>query len=244
MHVKALRTHRIEPGESLTDILDQAITTLSESDIVVITSKIISLCQNRIIPKDQISKYELVCQEADLILDTPKNPYDLYLTIKNGVLIPSAAIDESNVNGVYVLCPDHIPETAALIWNHLRQRHQIKNLGVVITDSRPTLMRRGVNGIALGWCGFEPLYSYIQKPDLYDQPLRVTQINLLDALATSAVFVMGEGAEQTPIAIIQDAPKITFMDRPPTPEEAAAIFIPMEEDLYGPLLMAGKWVRL
>ncbi|MCC8399262.1 MAG: coenzyme F420-0:L-glutamate ligase [Rickettsia endosymbiont of Platyusa sonomae] len=81
----------------------------------------------------------------------------------------------------------------------------------------------------------------MDKPDLYNHPLKVTQVNILDALATSAVFVMGEGNEQTPLAIIKDAPKIYFLDRPPTIEEEKNILIPMDEDLYSPLLRAAKW---
>jgi F420-0:gamma-glutamyl ligase len=66
----------------------------------------------------------------------------------------------------------------------------------------------------------------------------------LDALAAAAVFVMGEGDEQTPFAIIQDLPqKIVFLDRPPTVEEEQSIIIPMDEDLYAPLLCAAHWVK-
>ncbi|MGL9689309.1 MAG: coenzyme F420-0:L-glutamate ligase [Wolbachia sp.] len=61
----------------------------------------------------------------------------------------------------------------------------IKHLGILITDSNIAPMRLGVTGIALGWCGFEPFYSYVSKPDLYSRPLQVTQINLLDTLAAS-----------------------------------------------------------
>ncbi|MCC8372089.1 MAG: coenzyme F420-0:L-glutamate ligase [Rickettsia endosymbiont of Pseudomimeciton antennatum] len=161
--------------------------------------------------------------------------------MKNGILIPSAGIDESNVNEVYVLYPENIQKTVIWIWEYLKKKHNLKKIGVVITDSHTTIMRRGVTGIALGWCGFSPLYSYIDKPDLYNNPLKVTQVNILDALATSAVFVMGEGDEQTPLAIIKDAPKIYFLDRSPTIEEEKNILIPMDEDLYSPLLRAAKW---
>lgn len=80
-------------------------------------------------------------------------------------------------------------------------------------------MRRSVTGIALSWCGFAPLYSYIGKPDIYNQLLKVTHINILDSLAVSAVFPMGEGNEQITIAIITEAPHMTFLDRPPSKAE-------------------------
>ena len=129
------------------------------------------------------------------------------------------------------------------MWIHLRQKFNLQKLGILITDSHTTLMRRGVTGIALGWCGFDPLYSYIGKPDLYGRPLKVTQMNILDALATTAVYAMGEGTEQTPLAVIRNAPKITFLDRGPTAEEIRNVAIPIEEDLYAPLLLAAKWLK-
>lgn len=241
MQVKAIKTHRIEPKESLQDILDRYAISLKEKDILVITSKILSLAQGRIVDKKSIAKLDLIRQEADLLLETGQNPYGLYLTIKNNILIPSAGIDESNADNIYVLHPKDIQATAARIWDELRKKHSIEQLGVLITDSHTTIMRRGVTGITLGWCGFEPLHSYINKPDLYGHPLRVTQTNILDALAASAVFVMGEGSEQTPLAIIEDAPKLRFLDRQPTHEEEKSIFITIEEDLYAPILLAAKW---
>lgn len=240
MKTTALKTHRIECKESLHAILDRYIPALAENSIVVITSKIVSLCQERVVPKpleaDPGFKAALIKQEADSILKTLDNPYGLYLTLKNNILIPSAGIDESNGDNVYILYPEAIQQVASLAWNQLREKHAVQNLGIIISDSHTTPLRRGVTGIALGWCGFQPLYSYVGKPDLYDNPLRVTHINLLDALATAAVLVMGEGNEQSPLALIEDAPKITFLDREPSVDEEASIHIPIAEDLYGPLL--------
>jgi len=243
MRIEAIKTHKIDISDSLAGVLDRYIKTVRDEDIIIITSKIISIIQGRLVSKEAIAKSLLVQQEADLILETERNPYDLYLTIKAGVLIPSAGIDESNIDGYYVLYPEDIQSTAAWIWKYLKEQHDIQKLGVVITDSHTTIMRRGVTGIALGWCGFEPLYSYVNKPDLCGQPLRVTQVNILDSLATSAVFVMGEGNEQTPLAIIKDAPKISFLNRVPTLEEQKKVVIPMEEDIYAPLLRNANWVK-
>ncbi len=242
MHVEAIKTHKISQNDSLEKILNQYLNNVQNEDIVVITSKIISILQARLVSKGDMNKRLLVHQEADLVLETTNNPYDLYLTIKNNVLIPSAGIDESNVDGYYVLYPENIQETAIWIWNYLKKQHNIQKLGIVITDSHTTIMRRGVTGIALGWCGFEPLYSYINKPDICGNLLRVTQVNILDSLATAAVFVMGEGSEQTPLAIIRNAPKISFLDRHPTTEEEKMIAISMDEDLYAPLLRSATWV--
>lgn len=243
MRVQAIKTHLIQSGELLENILDRHLLSISEKTILVITSKIISICQGHILPKTSISKEALIKQEADAIAQMRENPYGIYLTLKNNILIPSAGIDESNGDDVYILYPKDIQNTAIALWNYVRQKHSIEHLGIIITDSHTTPLRRGVTGIALGWCGFEPLYSYVGKPDLYDKSMRITQINLLDALATSAVLVMGEGNEQTPLAVISDAPKISFLTRPPTSAEEQIILIPMEEDLYAPLLMGATWLK-
>lgn len=236
MLVEAIKTHRIECGENLEQIIDKYVTNINERTILVITSKIISICQGRTVAKGSITKEELIQQEADLVIKS-NNIYGIHLTIKNNILIPSAGIDESNGDNVYILYPENVQAVAESIWNYLRKKHQLKNLGILISDSHTTPMRRGVTGIALGWCGFAPLHSYIGKPDLYGHPLRVTQINILDSLATSAVFLMGEGSEQTPIAKIINAPKIEFVDLPPTTEEIESITIHPEEDLYAPIFI-------
>src|SRR5438046_2321309 len=97
MNIRSIKTHPIKKGEAIQDILDSYIKTLKESSILAITSKIISICQGRVIKKEEAAnKDDLVRQEADLFLSGEQNPYGIYLTIKNNILIPSAGIDESN----------------------------------------------------------------------------------------------------------------------------------------------------
>ena len=209
---------------------------------MAVTSKIISLTEGRVVAKGEVaSKQALIRQSADGYLDVA-SPYGIEITIKNNILIPSAGIDESNGDGYYILYPEDIQKSAAFIWNHLRARHDVQELGIIITDSHTTPMRRGIIGIGLGWCGFSALYSYIGKPDCFNVPLKVSITNLLDSFAVAAVVCMGEGNEQTPLAVIKDAPKAVFQNRPPTQEELQALQIPLEEDLYAPLLANSRWV--
>ncbi len=245
MQIRAIKTDKVLPHDSLEILLDKALPSLEEETIIAITSKIVSLCEGRIVNiADVPDKKQLVHQEADAYLDTDiPSKYGISLTIKNDLLIPTAGIDESNGQDIYILYPENIPQSAARIWDYLRRRHRLKKLGVLITDSTTTPLRYGVTGIGIGWCGFAPLHSYIGQPDCFGRPLRVTKINILDALAASAVFVMGEGAEQTPIAVIQGAPYIDFADHPPTKEDLASVTIDLENDLYAPILTAAKWIR-
>jgi F420-0:gamma-glutamyl ligase len=71
----------------------------------------------------------------------------------------------------------------------------------------------------------------------------MTKVRAADALATAAVLVMGEGNEQTPLAVIDDIPFVTFQERDPSAEELQQLRIDMEDDLYAPLLKEVEWCR-
>src|ERR1043165_8235228 len=151
MRVNAIKTHLIQPKESLNAILDQYLLSLTEGMIVAITSKILSICQGRVVPKDSVSnKFELIKSEADAHLKEKDSLYGAHLTIKHNILIPSAGIDESNGDGMYILYPHNSQQVATEIWQYLRQKHHLRHLGVIITDSHTTPLRKGVTGIALG----------------------------------------------------------------------------------------------
>ncbi|MGI2299052.1 coenzyme F420-0:L-glutamate ligase [Candidatus Cardinium hertigii] len=204
MQITAYKTHKVKPGESLHLILDQYLPKIAPQSIIIITSKVVALCQNRIVHQSIISnKLAFIQNESDFYLEGDYiERYGVVLTMKNHILIPTAGIDASNGNGYYILYPEDPQKTATEIWQYCRTRYPNQEMGVLITDSHTTPLRRGVVGIALAWCGFAPLYSYIGKLDIFNNLLRVSMINILDGLAASAVLVMGEGNEQTPLAII------------------------------------------
>lgn len=228
----AIKTHKIHPREVIFSILDTYIQELQENTIIALASKIISTCENNIVDKT-IDKMELLRQEADLCFVPPKEAPGFCLTLKNNRLIPNAGLDESNCQNAYILLPKEPQKSAKQIWQYLRKKYQIKNLGVIITDSNVTPLRRGVTGISIGWCGFKPLYDYQGQVDIFKRELQVTQINLLDSLATVATLCMGEGGEQTPIAILKDVPRISFQNRAPSIKEEAIVEISIFEDLFG-----------
>ena len=207
---------------------------MREGSILAITSKVVSFCEGRILPKGKIDKETLVRQEADKVIQNDRAlDKRIVLTLKHNILLPSAGIDESNGNNTYVLYPNDCFASAKSVWTYLRTKYHLSQVGVLITDSRTMPLRRGVVGVALGWWGFGPLWSYIGLPDLNGVPLTMTCINVVDALATSAVYEMGEGDECTPLAIIEEASHVKFDDGI---HEEYEIKIPIEEDIYRPLL--------
>jgi putative folate metabolism gamma-glutamate ligase len=222
----------------LYELLDLCVPSLNEQEILVITSKIVSLTEGQVIAKkDVFSKRHLIQEQADAYL--PLHPFSL--TIKNNLLIPAAGIDESNADDCYILYPQNVQKSTQEIWDYLRKRDQKKEIGVLITDSRTLPLRTGVTGVSLGWCGFKSLHNYIGTPDCLGKPLAITQTNVPDALAASAVFCMGEGNEQTPFAIISQAPKVTFTQEYPSSEELKTFYVPFSKDIYSPLFQ-DHWI--
>ena len=96
--------------------------------------------------------------------------------------------------------------------------YKAENIGVVVTDSHLTPLRRGVTGVAIAYSGFEGIQSEIGRPDLFGKPLEVTEKAVADDLASAAILEMGESGESTPFALIRGAPVI-FTNREINPTE-------------------------
>lgn len=235
MIVNVYKTPKILPNQNLFSILDSSLPKLEEKDIVVVTSKIVSICQGRVV-KNTENKHKLIRKEAEKYIEEPTiSKFHVTLTIKDGILIANSGIDESNSGGYFVLWPNNPFGEAKKIWQYLKKRDHLKQLGVLITDSRLVPLRWGTLGIALAWCGFQPLKNYIGKPDIFGRYLRVTKQNIVDGLAAAAVSVMGEGDEQTPLAVIENAP-VRF-----SAAKQASVRIHPKDDMFAPLIDSSKW---
>ncbi len=244
MIISSLKTHKIKTKDrSLQAVLDAYLPKLTERTVVAITSKIVSICEQRIVKIGARDKDQLIKQEADYYLPPETNTYNIYLTIKNNLLVPTAGIDESNGNGYYILWPKNPQKSADAARAYLRKKFSLEQVGVIITDSTTRPLRRGVTGFAISHSGFAALKDYREKPDIFGRKLKVTLANMADGLAAAAVLAMGEGSEQTPLAIITDIPSIQFQKRNPNKKELKELTIQRKDDLYGHILNAVDWKR-
>jgi F420-0:gamma-glutamyl ligase len=73
--------------------------------------------------------------------------------------------------------------------------------------------------------------------------MKMEQLSISQCLAASAVLAMGEGNEQTPLALMTDVANIEFQNQPPTQKELDDLKIELENDVYAPLLTAVKWKK-
>lgn len=246
MIANSYKTKKVVLGDNTEDILKSYLPKLKENSVVIITSKIVSICQGNIIKNDgKVTKEELVRQQAERIIKD--NEYykrvATLLTITNYIFTPSAGIDESNGNGYFILWPKNILGETEKIWRFLKKQYKVKNLGVIVIDSTFLPLRRGTIGIGLGWCGFVPVVNYIGTLDVFGEPMKYTRASVVDTLANVGSIILGEGNQQTPLAIIEDIPGITFVNRPPTKEEIKEMKIIPEDDMFSPLTNAAVWEK-
>lgn len=241
MKIISLKTKVVRVGDDLMKVITDALPVqITDGSILAVTSKIVAICEGNVRDSQKFTKKELIVDESEYFFETPA---EFTLTIKNNILIPTAGIDESNTDAGFVLWPEDSYESARKIRQYFVDKYKLKNFGVIITDSRTSPLRRGTTGIGIGYAGFQGLNDYRETPDIFGRKLKVTLSNNVDALAVAAVFAMGEGSEQTPIALIEDLPQIVFDEKFPTAEELKELTIPMDEDLYGPLLQGVEWKK-
>jgi len=242
MKVSVYRTDKITSrSHDLFELLDTTLPQLEEGSVVVIAAKIVSLCEGRTIPISTVDKDNLIKRESQLFVPREHSQYHSSFTITQNFLIPGAGIDESNANDNYILWPEDPQASANAIRGHLAEKYNLNKIGVVISDSTSRMMQRGTTGIALAHSGFMALKDYVGTTDIFDREMQFQKSNIANGLAASAVLVMGEGSEQTPIALIEDVQFVDFVDSNPPAEELAELRFAPEEDLFWPLIKNAPW---
>jgi len=227
MKIQAIKTRIFKPEEKLLPFLENYLPLVKEKTILIITSKIVALSEGRLVDNlNEKTKLEIIKRESDFVLPTKL----VYLTIKDGQVMANAGVDESNAAGRIILLPRDSFKAAAKIRNYFRKKYHLKNLGVIITDSRCLPLRAGVTGSAVGYAGFKGLKDYRGFPDIFGRPFKFSRVDVADSLAAAAVLLMGEGAEQRPLCIITSAP-VEFSGRVDRNE----LKIKIKDDMYGPM---------
>jgi coenzyme F420-0:L-glutamate ligase len=231
MELKAIKSKIITPGDGILEVIFKNLKDepLKNGDIFVITSKIIAVSQGRIAKIDNNKDFEnLVKKEAEKIYGGKIAA----LTLKNGIFIPWAGIDRSNIKkGYAVLWPEEPYKEALKLWKALRKKYNLKKLGVIICDSICLPLRKGVSAIALGYAGFKGVEDVRREKDLYGNKLKVTQKAAADMLSAAANLEMGEGNESKPFVIIRNAP-VKFTNAVPKKD---SLVISRKDCLYAPL---------
>jgi coenzyme F420-0:L-glutamate ligase/coenzyme F420-1:gamma-L-glutamate ligase len=192
----------IGPGADLAELI-AARAQLIEGDVVVVTQKVVSKAEGRLVaidPDDPVSHKRLVEEESVRVL---RRRGDLIVSeTRHGFVCANAGVDLSNVElGLAALLPVDPDRSARRIRDGLRARTGVQ-AGVIVSDTFGRTWRRGVIDVAIGCAGVAGLVDLRGTKDALGRELQVTEVCVADELAAAAELVMGK-ARRVPVAIIR-----------------------------------------
>jgi coenzyme F420-0:L-glutamate ligase / coenzyme F420-1:gamma-L-glutamate ligase len=210
--VRELRVVPIEhvpevvPGDDVGLLLVDAAGPegFEDGDVVVVTQKVISKAEGRLLPENQ--REQALAQESSRVLRRTEGA--VIVETRHGFVCANAGIDVSNVEGDRITLLPTDPDASAR-----RIRSRIKHLcecdvGVVISDTFGRAWRLGQTDVAIGVAGIEPFLDYRGTSDVQGRELTATRIAVADELAGAAELVMGK-ADRVCAAIVRGA-RINF----------------------------------
>ena len=221
----------IYPGDNLAEMLlssmQSARITLEDSDILVVTQKIVSKAEGRLVNLETVTPskeslelanrsekdprlVELILRESNEVLRVRAGT--IIVEHRLGFVCASAGIDHSNVHGIegnsedWVLLLPEDPDHSAL---EIRRKIKVatgNRIGVMIIDSHGRAWRQGTIGTAIGISGLPAVVDQRGWQDLFGYRLKITLVAAADELAAAASLVMGEAAEGIPAVHVRGFP--------------------------------------
>jgi len=194
------------PGDDLSGAIASAAPWLRDGDIVVVTSKVVSKCEGRIVaaPPDpderDALRRKLIDQEAVRIL--ARKGRTLITANRWGLVQAAAGVDGSNVgSSELALLPTDPDQSAARLRADLKSRRGV-DVGVLITDTMGRAWRNGQTDAAIGSSGLPVLYGYAGAVDNHGNELLVTEVGVADEIAAAADLVKGK-LTAVPVAVVR-----------------------------------------
>ena len=232
-------------GDDLAELIDVALraqeTPLEPGDVLVVTQKIISKAEGRVITLDDVTAgqfatvwaeewerdpraVELVLQESKRIVRMTRG---LILSeTREGWVCANAGVDQSNVGGgdAVTLLPVDSSASARRIREGLVARGQV-DVPVIVSDTFGRPWRNGLMNVAIGVSGMNPIRSYVGEVDAEGYDLRVTEMAIVDELASAAEPVMNK-LDAVPVAVVRG------LNVPLEEHDHSALVRPAEMDLF------------
>ena len=213
----------ITPGADLGRLISEAAPDLRDGDIVVVTSKIISKAEGRVVRADR----ERAIDDEAVRVVARRGPTKIAET-RHGLVLAAAGVDSSNTApDTVVLLPEDPDGSARRLRKALAERRGI-SVGIVITDTMGRPWRIGQTDAAIGAAGIAPLRDHRGQADTFGNTMEVTIAAVADEIAAAADLVKGKTA-QVPVAVVRGlAELVTGPDGP----GAAALIRPAAEDMF------------
>jgi coenzyme F420-0:L-glutamate ligase/coenzyme F420-1:gamma-L-glutamate ligase len=212
----------IRPGDDLPELIGRAAgENLREGDVLIVTHKIVSKAEGRLvdlraiepsaIAKDFAARHERDPRQIEVVLRESRRivrmERGLIITeTHHGFVCANAGVDASNVPGDEMVCllPVDPDVSAARLRDALAARMDLE-LAVIVSDSFGRPWREGITNVAIGVSGMDPLADYRGQRDPHGHPLEASVLAVADELAGAAELVMGKTAG-IPVAIVRGFP--------------------------------------
>jgi coenzyme F420-0:L-glutamate ligase / coenzyme F420-1:gamma-L-glutamate ligase len=214
----------IQAGDDLPTLILEAVArlglALQDDDILVVTSKIVSKSEGRLVDLNTIEPtlsatqvaqetrkdpriVELVLQESQAI--SRHAPGVLVTQHRLGFISANAGIDQSNVDatGEHVLLLPVDPDRSAEVLQARLLELSGARVGIVISDSHGRPFRVGNIGVAIGVSGLPAVLDLRGKPDLFGRELKISIQGYADLVASAANLMTGEADEGRPVVLIR-----------------------------------------
>ena len=212
----------IQEGNDLSRLIlaaaNDAGITFADHDVLIVTSKIVSKAEGRIIPLADVQPsdeamrlaaitgkdprmVELVLRESSEVSRAAPNV--LVVRHRLGFVSANAGIDQSNVEGgdaVALLLPQD-PDTSAANIRAALAEVTGKQLGIIISDSHGRAWRVGNIGVAIGVAGLPAVRDLRGEPDMFGRVLKISIQGYADMIASASALLTGEGAEGLPVVL-------------------------------------------
>jgi coenzyme F420-0:L-glutamate ligase / coenzyme F420-1:gamma-L-glutamate ligase len=220
----------VVPGDDVAAIIVDALSTagmaLADHDIVVVTHKIVSKAEGRIVDLDDdgpdAHRHLIEEEAADII--RRRGPLVIART-RHGFICANAGVDRSNAGIARAILLPLDPDLSA---NRIRLKlaHLLGvDVAVIVSDTFGRVWRRGLTDVAIGVAGMEPVNDLRGTTDAHGKLLEVSEVAIADEVAAAADLVMGK-ASQIPVAIVRGV-----QYRPGT-TGAVTMVRPPQEDLF------------
>ncbi|MEU6036398.1 coenzyme F420-0:L-glutamate ligase [Actinomadura sp. NPDC047616] len=201
---------------------------LADGDVLVVTSKIVSKAEGRVLVADDREK--AIDAETVRVVARRRHPggETRIVETRQGLVLAAAGVDASNTApGTVLLLPEDPDASARRIRAGVRERTGL-NVGVIVSDTFGRPWRNGLTDVAIGAAGLAPLHDLRGRDDAYGNRLDATITAVADELASAAELVKGK-LDGVPIAVVRGLDGLVTDDDGPG---ARALVRPASEDMF------------
>jgi coenzyme F420-0:L-glutamate ligase/coenzyme F420-1:gamma-L-glutamate ligase len=213
----------VRPGDDPSSLIARAAgdELLKANDIVVVTHKVVSKAEGRLVDLATVEpsalakgfavRYDKDPRQIEVVLRESKRivRMDRGIIISethHGFVCANAGVDASNVPGDDTVCLLPLdPDASARRLREALTSMARGDLAVVISDSFGRTWRHGITNVAIGVAGMEPLADYRGESDPHGYPLTASVLAVADEIAAAAELVMGK-TKGIPVAVVRDYP--------------------------------------